>query len=53
MLQQDQPDDYVIATGEAIRVRRLVEIAFEHAGLDPDKHLVSTLASSARPRSTR
>ncbi len=39
MLQQDEPDDYVIATGEAHSVRRLVEIAFEHAGLDPDKHV--------------
>jgi GDPmannose 4,6-dehydratase len=39
MLQQDEPDDYVIATGEAHSVRRLVEIAFEHAGLDPDKHI--------------
>jgi GDPmannose 4,6-dehydratase len=39
MLQQDEPDDYVIATGEAHSVRRLVEIAFEHAGLDPEKHI--------------
>ena len=33
MLQQDQPDDYVIATGEAHSVQELVEIAFSHAGL--------------------
>src|SRR6188508_471480 len=33
MLQQDQPDDYVIATGEAHSVQELVEIAFTHAGL--------------------
>jgi GDPmannose 4,6-dehydratase len=39
MLQQDEPEDYVIATGEAHSVRRLVELAFEHAGLDPDKHV--------------
>src|SRR5215213_3133227 len=30
MLQQDQPDDYVIATGEAHSVRELVRVAFEH-----------------------
>src|SRR6185369_11836058 len=33
MLQADQPDDYVIATGEAHSVQELVEIAFDHAGL--------------------
>jgi GDPmannose 4,6-dehydratase len=39
MLQQDEPDDFVIATGEAHSVRELVNVAFEHAGLDPDKHV--------------
>jgi GDPmannose 4,6-dehydratase len=39
MLQQDEPDDYVIATGTANSVRRLVEVAFEHAGLDPEGHI--------------
>jgi GDPmannose 4,6-dehydratase len=39
MLQQDQPDDYVIATGEAHSVRELVRVAFEHVGLDPEKHV--------------
>jgi GDPmannose 4,6-dehydratase len=39
MLQQDEPEDYVIATGEAHSVRELVRIAFEHAGLDPDRHV--------------
>ena len=34
MLQQDRPDDYVIATGETYSVRNLVEIAFGAAGLD-------------------
>jgi len=33
MLQQDAPDDYVIATGEANTVRRCVEVAFDQAGL--------------------
>jgi GDPmannose 4,6-dehydratase len=39
MLQQDEPDDYVIATGEAHTVRELVEVAFDHAGVDPDEHV--------------
>jgi GDPmannose 4,6-dehydratase len=39
MLQEDEPDDYVIATGEAHSVRELVRVAFEHAGLDPDEHV--------------
>ena len=34
MLQQEQADDYVIATGVSHSVRELVEIAFAHAGLD-------------------
>ena len=34
MLQQDAPDDFVIATGETNTVRRCVEIAFDEAGLD-------------------
>jgi GDPmannose 4,6-dehydratase len=39
MLQQDEPDDYVIATGEAHSVRELVEVAFDQVGLDPDQHV--------------
>jgi GDPmannose 4,6-dehydratase len=39
MLQQDAADDYVIATGEAHSVQRLVEVAFEHAGLDWQKYV--------------
>lgn len=34
MLQQDKPDDYVIATGEKHSVRELVELAFGYVGLD-------------------
>lgn len=34
MLQQDQPDDYVISTGETHTVEELVEIAFSHVGLN-------------------
>jgi GDPmannose 4,6-dehydratase len=39
MLQQDEPDDYVIATGKAHSVRELVEIAFDHVGLDPGEYV--------------
>jgi GDPmannose 4,6-dehydratase len=39
MLQQDEPDDYVIATGESHSVRELVEVAFEHAGLDWERYV--------------
>jgi GDPmannose 4,6-dehydratase len=34
MLQRDEPDDYVIATGEKHSVRELAELAFRHVGLD-------------------
>jgi GDPmannose 4,6-dehydratase len=40
MLQQDTPDDYVVATGETHSVRELVEVAFEHLGLDWHEHVV-------------
>jgi GDPmannose 4,6-dehydratase len=40
MLQQDRADDYVIATGKSHSVRDLVEVAFAHAGLDWQKHVV-------------
>ncbi|HHL72743.1 MAG TPA: GDP-mannose 4,6-dehydratase [Bacteroidetes bacterium] len=39
MLQQDQPDDFVIATGECHSVRELVELAFGYVGLDWRKHV--------------
>ena len=39
MLQHEQADDYVIATGESHSVRELVEVAFEHAGLDWQKYV--------------
>ena len=41
MLQQDQPDDYVMATGVKHSVRELVELAFDHVGLDWRHHVVS------------
>lgn len=39
MLQQDEPDDYVVATGELHAVQELVELAFGHAGLDWREHV--------------
>jgi GDPmannose 4,6-dehydratase len=39
MLQQDEPDDYVIATGVSHSVQHLVETAFGHAGLDWRAHV--------------
>ena len=39
MLQQDEPEDFVIATGVAHSVRECVEIAFDQAGLDIDDHV--------------
>ena len=39
MLQQDEPQDYVIATGEAHTVREFANIAFSHADLDPERHI--------------
>jgi GDPmannose 4,6-dehydratase len=39
MLQQNEPDDYVIATGETHSVREFLEEAFKYAGLDWKKHV--------------
>jgi GDPmannose 4,6-dehydratase len=40
MLQQDQPDDYVLATGETHSVRELCELAFGYLGLDWQEYVV-------------
>lgn len=40
MLQQDAPDDYVVASGETHSVRELVEVAFASAGLHWEDHVV-------------
>ena len=40
MLQQERPDDYVVATGVTTTVRDMCKIAFAHAGLDMDKYLI-------------
>src|SRR5262245_112283 len=39
MMQQDQPDDYVIATGETFTVRDFLDEAFKHLGIDWKKHV--------------
>jgi GDPmannose 4,6-dehydratase len=39
MLQQDEPGDYVVATGELHTVQELVELAFAHVGLDWREHV--------------
>ena len=40
MLQQEQADDYVIATGQTHTIRYACEVAFGHVGLDWEKHVV-------------
>lgn len=40
MLQQDVADDYVVATGRTTTVRDMCRIAFQHAGLTMDDHLI-------------
>jgi GDPmannose 4,6-dehydratase len=40
MLQQEKPDDYVVATGRTTTVRDMCRIAFAHLGLDMDRHIV-------------
>lgn len=49
MLQQDQPDDYVIATGETHSVRDFVQTAFAHAGIDDWERYVETNPQFLRP----
>ncbi len=39
MMQQAEPDDYVLATGETHSVREFLDLAFDHAGLDWKKHV--------------
>lgn len=41
MLQQDEPDDYVVGTGETHSVRELCQVAFDYLGLDWEKHVVT------------
>jgi GDPmannose 4,6-dehydratase len=57
MLQQDKPDDYVIATGESHSVRDFVNLAFAHAGIEiewrgkglEEKGIIRSLSSNFQP----
>lgn len=49
MLQQDGPDDYVIATGESHSVQEFVEQSFSYVGLDWKKYVVSGAKEHIRP----
>jgi len=50
MLQQEKPDDYVVATGEAHSVKEFAEIAFNHVGIsDWDRYVVSNVEAHLRP----
>ncbi|RMI13288.1 GDP-mannose 4,6-dehydratase [Cellulomonas triticagri] len=49
MLQQDEPDDYVVATGETHSIRELLDAAFAHVGVDDWSHLVRTDPQFVRP----
>ena len=40
MLQQEQPGDYVVSTGQTQSVRRFCELAFGYAGLNYEKYVV-------------
>ena len=51
MLQQKEPDDYVIATGILHSVRELLQIAFEFVGLDYNEHVI-TSSDHLRPVET-
>ncbi|HTW27612.1 MAG TPA: GDP-mannose 4,6-dehydratase [Acetobacteraceae bacterium] len=44
MLQQDKPGDYVVATGRSASIRDFCRIAFSHAGLDWEAHVVTSAA---------
>jgi GDPmannose 4,6-dehydratase len=49
MLQQDEPDDYVIATGESHTIGEFLDIAFDVVGIDDWGHLVETDPRFMRP----
>ncbi|SEB68919.1 GDPmannose 4,6-dehydratase [Nocardioides exalbidus] len=49
MLQQDEADDYVIATGETWSIRDYLDLAFQHIGVDDWAHLVKQDPRFMRP----
>jgi GDPmannose 4,6-dehydratase len=60
MLQQDEPDDYVLGTGESHSVRKFVDLAFNHAGIElewkgtetAEKGIIRSLATSSASTSS-
>jgi len=60
MLQQDEPDDYVLGTGESHSVREFVDVAFNHAGIElewkgtgtSEKGIIRSLAPASASPST-
>jgi GDPmannose 4,6-dehydratase len=53
MLQQPQPDDFVLATGETHSVRELCEEAFSHLGLDYREYVVTEEESFRSPEAAQ
>lgn len=49
MMQQDAPDDYVLATGKTHSVKEFCQIAFDHVGLDATKYIKTSIDSNRRP----
>ena len=49
MLQQDNPDDYVICTGETYTIREFLDVAFNHAGIDDWSNFVVVDPEFYRP----
>jgi GDPmannose 4,6-dehydratase len=49
MLQQESPDDYVVATGRSHSVRELCEVAFSHVGLDYRDHVRTDVSATRAP----
>ncbi|HVW79571.1 MAG TPA: GDP-mannose 4,6-dehydratase, partial [Mycobacteriales bacterium] len=49
MLQQDEPDDYVVATGETYSVAETLDIAFGHIGISDWRPLVKVDSALSRP----
>ncbi|KAB2858269.1 MAG: NAD-dependent epimerase/dehydratase family protein, partial [Anaerolineae bacterium] len=49
MLQQAEPEDYVISTGETHSIREFAELAFGHVGLNPDQYVVWNDPRYTRP----
>ena len=49
MLQQDEPDDYVVCTGESHSIRDLLDVAFAHVGIEDWEPLVTQDARYMRP----